>query len=138
MQTIKLRSKIGKDGILHLDIPVGVTETELEVTLMLEPGASPPQGKGYPPGFFEQTYGICADDPIIIDNEGIREDFDDLAAMIYGEIRASLAALGTPIGSNDLQIAAITLAHNLILVTHNTGEFKRVVGLTIEDWETEA
>lgn len=64
--------------------------------------------------------------------------FDDLAAMIYGEIRASLAALGTPIGSNDLQIAAITLAHNLILVTHNTGEFKRIVGLTIEDWETEA
>jgi tRNA(fMet)-specific endonuclease VapC len=64
--------------------------------------------------------------------------FDDLAAMIYGEIRASLTALGTPIGSNDLQIAAITLAHNLILVTHNTGEFKRVVGLTIEDWETEA
>jgi tRNA(fMet)-specific endonuclease VapC len=42
------------------------------------------------------------------------------------------------IGSKDLQIAAITLAHNLILVTHNTGEFKRVVGLTIEDWETEA
>ncbi len=64
--------------------------------------------------------------------------FDDLAAMIYGEIRASLAALGTPIGSNDLQIAAITLAHNLILVTHNTGEFKRIVGLTIEDWETKA
>ncbi|MFM6326860.1 MAG: type II toxin-antitoxin system VapC family toxin [Microcystis panniformis] len=64
--------------------------------------------------------------------------FDDLAAMIYGEIRASLTALGTPIGSNDLQIAAITLAHNLILVTHNTGEFKRIVGLTIEDWETEA
>jgi len=61
-----------------------------------------------------------------------------MVAMIYGEIRASLAALGTPIGSNDLQIAAITLAHNLILVTHNTGEFKRVVGLTIEDWETEA
>lgn len=64
--------------------------------------------------------------------------FDDLAAMIYGEIRAGLAALGTPIGSNDLQIAAITLAHNLILVTHNTGEFQRILGLTIEDWETEA
>lgn len=74
MQTIKLRSKIGKDGILHLDIPVGVTETELEVTLMFESETLPSQGKGYPPGFFERTYGICADDPIIIDNEGIRGD----------------------------------------------------------------
>lgn len=74
MQTIKLRSKIGKDGILHLDIPVGVTETELEVTLMFEPDTLPSQGKGYPPGFFERTYGICADDPIVIDDEVIRED----------------------------------------------------------------
>lgn len=35
----------------------------------------------------------------------------------------------------DLQIAAIALANNLILVTHNMGEFSRVEGLQIEDWE---
>jgi len=46
-----------------------------------------------------------------------------------------LASLGTPIGSNDLQIAAIALANNLILVTHNVREFSRVQGLQIEDWE---
>jgi hypothetical protein len=74
MQTIKLRSKIGKDGILHLDIPVGVAETELEVTLNFKPDIVSSQGKGYPLGFFERTYGICADDPIVIDDEGIRED----------------------------------------------------------------
>jgi tRNA(fMet)-specific endonuclease VapC len=61
--------------------------------------------------------------------------FDDEAASIYGRIRAQLAALGTPIGSNDLQIAAIALAHDLTLVTHNTGEFSRVEGLRLEDWE---
>jgi tRNA(fMet)-specific endonuclease VapC len=61
--------------------------------------------------------------------------FDDQAALIYSRIRAQLATLGTPIGPYDLQIAAITLAHNLILVTHNTGEFSRVDGLPIEDWE---
>ena len=43
--------------------------------------------------------------------------------------------MGTPIGSYDLQIAAIALANNLILVTHNTREFERVEGLQLEDWQ---
>ncbi|WP_236738986.1 PIN domain-containing protein, partial [[Phormidium ambiguum] IAM M-71] len=61
--------------------------------------------------------------------------FDERSAKIAGRIRAQLAALGTPIGPYDLQIAAIALANNLILVTHNTSEFSRVEGLQIEDWE---
>lgn len=61
--------------------------------------------------------------------------FDDQAGLIHGRIRAQLAALGTPIGPYDLQIAAIALANNLILVTHNTREFRRIEGLQIEDWE---
>lgn len=64
--------------------------------------------------------------------------FDDAAALIYGRIRADLTALGTPIGPNDLQIAAIAMANNLILVTHNTNEFSRVNGLLLEDWESES
>ena len=61
--------------------------------------------------------------------------FDDRCAHDYGLIRADLAAQGKPIGANDLMIAAIARAHDLILVTHNTGEFSRVVGLRVEDWE---
>ncbi len=61
--------------------------------------------------------------------------FDDLCAEIYGNIRADLANNGTPIGSNDIQIASIALANNLILVTHNVREFSRIEGLQIEDWE---
>ncbi len=60
--------------------------------------------------------------------------FDDRAAETYGRIRAALAALGTPIGPNDLMIAAIALVNQLILVTHNTREFARVAGLQLEDW----
>ncbi|OUL23177.1 VapC toxin family PIN domain ribonuclease [Nostoc sp. T09] len=60
---------------------------------------------------------------------------DSEAARIAGRIRADLAASGTPIGPYDVQIAAIAMANNLILVTHNTKEFNRVNGLQIEDWE---
>jgi tRNA(fMet)-specific endonuclease VapC len=60
---------------------------------------------------------------------------DERAAKVTGQIRAQLAALGTPIGPYDVQIAAIALVNNLILVTHNIGEFGRVNGLQIEDWE---
>lgn len=59
---------------------------------------------------------------------------DDLAAEQYGKIRATLATQGTPIGPNDLLIAATALAYNLIVVTHNTREFGRVQSLKVEDW----
>nr|WP_233258286.1 PIN domain-containing protein [[Phormidium] sp. ETS-05] len=60
-----------------------------------------------------------------------------MAANLFGRIRSQLESQGTPIGSYDLQIAAIALAHNLTLVTHNSREFSRVEGLRWEDWETE-
>jgi tRNA(fMet)-specific endonuclease VapC len=61
--------------------------------------------------------------------------FDDAAAEIYGAIRVRLERAGTPIGPNDLFIAAIALAQGSTLVTHNTREFRRVEGLLLEDWE---
>jgi tRNA(fMet)-specific endonuclease VapC len=61
--------------------------------------------------------------------------FNDDAANIYGDIRASLEKQGMPIGPYDLQIASIALVRNLILVTHNVSEFSRVLNLQIEDWE---
>jgi tRNA(fMet)-specific endonuclease VapC len=61
--------------------------------------------------------------------------FDDAAAEVSGAVRAHLASQGTPIGPNDLQIASIALANKMILVSHNTSEFARVPGLSIEDWQ---
>ena len=61
--------------------------------------------------------------------------FDDKAAESYGQIRAQLEKDGTPIGPNDLMIAAIAFTHGLVLVTHNSNEFGRVKDLVIEDWE---
>lgn len=61
--------------------------------------------------------------------------FDDKAAFVYGKIRSELSAIGKPIGANDFMIAAIALAHDVTLITHNTREFSRVSGLLLEDWE---
>jgi tRNA(fMet)-specific endonuclease VapC len=52
----------------------------------------------------------------------------------YGKIRHHLTRQGTPIGPNDLLIAAQALAADLILVTANTREFARVPSLRIENW----
>jgi len=56
---------------------------------------------------------------------------------IYGKIRASLARAGTPIGPNDLLIAAHALSHGMILVTANEREFRRVEGLVVENWQNQ-
>jgi tRNA(fMet)-specific endonuclease VapC len=71
--------------------------------------------------------------------EGLRFavlEFDKEDARKTGEIRALLAGRGTPIGPYDVLIAGQAAARNLILVTHNTGEFMRVPGLRLEDWES--
>ena len=60
------------------------------------------------------------------------------AATHYGSHRARLEQQGRIIGSNDLWIAAHALAANLILVTNNEREFRRIDGLRIENWATES
>lgn len=61
-------------------------------------------------------------------------EFDGQAAEEYGRIRAQLEKKGTPIGPMDTLIAGHAKSRGLILVTNNTREFNRVVGLTVEDW----
>ena len=51
----------------------------------------------------------------------------------YGKLRHDLARNGTPIGPNDLLIAAHAICAGLIVVTANTGEFSRVPGLIVEN-----
>jgi tRNA(fMet)-specific endonuclease VapC len=62
--------------------------------------------------------------------------FDDRCAEEYGLLRDELDRAGTPIGPNDLLIAATARAHRAILVTHNVRDFSRVAELRIEDWES--
>lgn len=71
----------------------------------------------------------------LIDFYGVLPIGEEVSAA-YGQIRADLRAKGTPIGPNDLWLAAQAKAHGLVMVTRNGREFKRVTGLKVEGWES--
>lgn len=90
----------------------------------------------------ELYYGAYRSQKVAFNLETLRLLFTDLTildldpedARMAGEIRATLARQGTPIGPYDVLIAGQAKARDLILVTNNVAEFTRVVGLKIEDW----
>lgn len=61
-------------------------------------------------------------------------DYPVSAAEIYGMIRADLERSGTPIGNNDLLIAAHAVTIDARVATANTSEFGRVRGMKVVDW----
>jgi hypothetical protein len=62
VQNIKLNSTSGRDGKLHLEVPVGQADTEFEVELMVRPKMTV---RTYPPGYFD-LIGSVDDDTLII------------------------------------------------------------------------
>lgn len=60
--------------------------------------------------------------------------WDQYAVEATTAIKKDLNDKGTPIGANDIAIAGHAMASDCILVTNNTKEFKRVIGLVLEDW----
>jgi tRNA(fMet)-specific endonuclease VapC len=60
--------------------------------------------------------------------------FDKEDATMAGQVRATLAAAGSPISPYDVLIAGQAKARNLILVTDNVREFERVRDLRLENW----
>jgi tRNA(fMet)-specific endonuclease VapC len=61
--------------------------------------------------------------------------FERQDARESGRVRVDLEAAGKTIGLIDILIAGQALARGLVLVTHNVGEFARVPGLKVEDWQ---
>lgn len=90
----------------------------------------------------ELELGVSKSDRVEQNRQRLREFLEPFqivpypvsAAKIYGDIRAELEKKGTPIGGNDLLIAAHTLAEDVTLVTNNDREFLRVPNLKVENW----
>ena len=72
--------------------------------------------------------GICSHDGQEV-HAGYRH-----VQLAYADIRAVLERQGEPIGEMDMMIAASALSGGYVLVTNNTRHFRRVPGLTIENW----
>ena len=60
--------------------------------------------------------------------------FDRQSGRVFGTMKAELEKRGIGCSEPDLRIAAVTLQHNLTLITGNTRYFKNVPGLRIENW----
>ena len=60
--------------------------------------------------------------------------FIDSMSYVYADIRSSLEKTGKAIGPNDLLIASIVKFHEGILISNNIREFKRIKGLSVENW----
>ncbi|QIR38266.1 hypothetical protein HCG51_17175 [Tolypothrix sp. PCC 7910] len=75
MHSIKFKKRIGADGVLHLDIPVGITDKEVEImviyqTLETQTQLKTPEQRGWMPGFFEEVIGGWVGEPLERPSQG--------------------------------------------------------------------
>ena len=90
----------------------------------------------------ELQYGVAKSKNYRINKQRVEEflapleivPYDEAAANVYGDIRHKLEKYGKTIGPFDMLIAAHAISRNLILITNNEKEFKRVTNLKVENW----
>jgi len=90
----------------------------------------------------ELEYGVAKSSKPDINTIALKEflaplmviDYTSKDSEHYGKIRKDLEKKGTPIGAMDLLIASQAISREMILVTNNENEFKRVKGIRIENW----
>lgn len=75
MHTLHVRERTGKDGVLHISLPVGVPDADVEVVLVVQPRVGEPSvgdsnARGWPIGYFEDTFGSIADDTFVRPPQG--------------------------------------------------------------------
>ncbi len=76
MQSITLHTRVGKDGILKLETPIGMSDTELEVVLVLNPIIE--SVAGWPPDFFTEVVGEWQGEPLVREPQGQYETRNEL------------------------------------------------------------
>jgi hypothetical protein len=75
METIKLRAHIDSDGVLKLEMPTNFKNIDADVIVVLQPASEQEtDALGWPIGYFEEVYGILADDPI---ERGAQGEFEE-------------------------------------------------------------
>ena len=77
MRTVRVTERTGKDGVLHVSVPLGTPEADFEVVLVvqpkeIEPAPPTPEALGWPPGYFDKTYGSITDETFDCPPQGAR------------------------------------------------------------------
>ncbi len=75
MQTVRVSDRTDKEGILHVSVPLGTPEADYDVVLVVQPqeakpAARSPGGLGWPPGYFESTFGSISDETFVRPPQG--------------------------------------------------------------------
>ena len=83
MQTIKLKTHIGTDGILQLQMPPEVKDMDVEILVVFQPTAEEkkvktPGSKGWQPGFFEEVIGGWQGEALVREKQGEYEVREEL------------------------------------------------------------
>ena len=118
----------GNEGIIdrlrktsfHNIYVTSITEYELEYGLLKKPN-------------LRQAYGQQLD---LLYRQINHLDFDRNCALFAASIKQQLINAGTPIGIEDVLIAAIALNHNFTVVTSNIKHFGKIEGLEIVNWKS--
>jgi hypothetical protein len=76
MQTIHVLEKTGADGTLHFHIPLGKPGAEFEVVVVVQPKETVAHARstgelGWPPGYFENTFGSITDETFVRPPQGV-------------------------------------------------------------------
>ncbi len=79
MQTHKLKATIGDDGLLKIALPTDLKNVDAEIVLVLQPLRNgETDAMGYPIGYFEETFGSFADEPLERGDQGSFEEREPL------------------------------------------------------------
>jgi len=80
LHSITLQSHVGSDGVLKLQVPVGIKDVDLEVVLIVQPLSNSTERarQPWPAGFFEQTFGSLRDMPLVREPQGEYEQREDV------------------------------------------------------------
>jgi hypothetical protein len=80
MRSVTLKSHVGEDGVLHLQVPVGVKNATLEVVVVFQTTtpAEATDERGWPVGFFEETAGAWSGEPLDRGEQGTYERREEL------------------------------------------------------------
>lgn len=73
MHSLTLHARVGRDGILKLETPIGMTDADLEVTLIVHPANETRPTTEWPPSFFAEILGGWEGTPLVREPQGTYE-----------------------------------------------------------------